>query len=182
MSTGVPLPRPHQVKANFTMLDPARYDESDHMQYQTDGDHLSGNDILSPASTQDNQSKETTSMKVILYYTPVFDQTHYFGEGEELFKNCPVHQCYGTNNHTLLPSISDFDAILFHFFDMLKMSMNDLVNHMQKHRSPHQRYILIDLESPRHPTFNQKYEDLNGETSSFIQACRPHCRMCTVYK
>ena len=43
-----------------------------------------------------------------------------FGFGQEPFisSNCPVSSCYVTDDRRLLPSLSQFDAILFHARDM----------------------------------------------------------------
>ena len=45
-----------------------------------------------------------------------------FGFGQEPFisSNCPVSSCYVTDDRRLLPSLSQFDAILFHARDMDK--------------------------------------------------------------
>ncbi len=165
-----PLP----VKANFKMWDQAGHG-SDNRQQQKDGHHLlSGGDILSAASTQDKPSKKYMSMKTILYYTPVFRETHFFGKGDEIFKNCPVHQCYATNDSALLPSISDFDALTFNFVDILKLSTEKVLHDLEKHRSPHQRYILINRESPRSPQLSDAYRTLNGKIWSTIAVKHAH--------
>ena len=45
-----------------------------------------------------------------------------FGFGQEPFisSNCPVTNCYVTDDRGLLSSISEYDAILFHARDMDK--------------------------------------------------------------
>ena len=45
-----------------------------------------------------------------------------FGFGQEPFisSNCPVTNCYVTDDRSLMSSISDYDAILFHARDMDK--------------------------------------------------------------
>ena len=45
-----------------------------------------------------------------------------FGFGQEPFisSNCPVTNCYVTDDRSLLSSISEYDAILFHARDMDK--------------------------------------------------------------
>ena len=43
-----------------------------------------------------------------------------FGKSPFLSNNCPVTNCYVTADRTLFPSLSHFDAILFHARDMDK--------------------------------------------------------------
>ncbi len=41
-----------------------------------------------------------------------------FGEGQEGFikHKCPVNNCYLTRNRSALPSLGDFDALLFNYY------------------------------------------------------------------
>ncbi len=162
------LNRPLPVKGNFNMWDQAGHGGDNRQQQKDDHHLLSRGDIPPTASTEDNPSKKYKSMKTILYYTTVFRDTHFFGKGDEMFKNCPVNQCYGTNDIAFLPSISDFDAVTFNFYNLVALSTERVLHHLEKHRSPHQRYILINRESPRSRRFNENYRALNGKIWSTI--------------
>ena len=62
-------------------------------------------------------------MKKFTYYCDCYTYLFVrFGFGQEPFisSNCPVTNCYVTDNRSLLSSISEFDAILFHARDMDK--------------------------------------------------------------
>ena len=57
------------------------------------------------------------SYKTILFYNPYFYMPDYnFGFGREPFVKygCAVTNCLTTNNHSLLDSVADFDALVFH--------------------------------------------------------------------
>ncbi|XP_015588972.1 alpha-(1,3)-fucosyltransferase C isoform X1 [Cephus cinctus] len=102
-------------------------------------------DITSPR----NLSKR---MKTILYWTMMFkSKNFYFGDGD-IFLDCPIFSCLGTNDRNYQP-VENFDAILFHGPEL---NYKDL----PKKRSPHQRYIFMNSETqiyhpiPNHPTFN----------------------------
>ena len=62
--------------------------------------------------------------------------------GDAIFRNCPVSNCFNTNNKKLMP-IEKFDAIIinYRFLNFKKFSLNK--------RSPHQRYIIFNLEPPQ---------------------------------
>ncbi len=101
--------------------------------------------------------------KKILYFTSYFEKKDFaFGFGHEPFVtfNCPVHQCYATNDRSLLPSLADFDAILFHMRDMGPKRGKLMVPNQRKRR-PQQRYVMFLMESPLHDGFH--YEELKGE-------------------
>ena len=91
--------------------------------------------------------KEINKMpKRILFYTPFWRSKDYrFGLGQYPFKKygCPVSECRIYNKKNALNSITEFDALVFH-----------TANHksfipFSEIRSPHQRFIMFELESPR---------------------------------
>ena len=61
--------------------------------------------------------KPMSSTKKILFYNAYFDMRSYnFGFGQRPFVDygCKVTNCYTTQYRSLLPSIADFDAVMFH--------------------------------------------------------------------
>ncbi len=111
---------------------------------------------------QDDDSYDFATAKKILYFTSYFDMKDFaFGFGHEPFVtfNCPVHQCYATNNRSLLPSLADFDAILFHMRDMERKHGRLMVPNQSKRR-PQQRYVMFLMESPENDGF--PYDKLKG--------------------
>ena len=98
--------------------------------------------------------------KKILYFTPYFDMEDYefgFGHSPFLAHNCPVTNCWATNNRTALGSLGDFDAVLFHMRDMPHSPIS-VPN--QRRRKPHQRYVMFLMESPQNDNF--PYSKLKG--------------------
>jgi len=99
-------------------------------------------------------------IKTILYFTNYFEQREwlfdhpgqFFGEGREPFlrNNCPVNNCFITYNRSHLPGLEEFDAMLFHVWDMpiLKWQLPD-----QTARTQIQVYVFFSLESPVHDGF-----------------------------
>ena len=82
------------------------------------------------------------------------------------FEECPVSNCLITNDRQYLSSVSDFDAILFHYqdFDMLKNSQ--LPN--QRHRRSNQRYVMYFMESPLHYDYDlDKHNDFFNWTMTY---------------
>ena len=72
--------------------------------------------MSSDYKTRNNIFKFNTSKK-ILYYTNFFGMRDWkFGFGNKAFvsNQCPEQNCFITRDHNLLPSLADFDAVLFH--------------------------------------------------------------------
>jgi len=96
-------------------------------------------------------------LKTILYFTEYFESRdwlfdhagQYFGEGQVPFltNNCPVNNCFITHNRSHLPGLSEFDALIFHAWDMpiLKWNLPD-----EDSRKPNQVYVFFSIESPVH--------------------------------
>ncbi len=67
--------------------------------------------------------------KKILFYDEMTNQLwRPYGIGHSPFvtHRCPVSNCYLTTNLTLLPSLGDFDAILFNFYHKLQATRQEL--------------------------------------------------------
>ena len=84
-------------------------------------------------------------MKYILFWNEAYGSTRYgFCCGEKPFLNCPVKNCYVTDDREFLNNVDQFDAIQFH-----QRSMN--ANDLPQNRSSHQRYIMWYMESAAYP-------------------------------
>ena len=93
-----------------------------------------------------NVTKDSNKPKRILFYTPFWRSKDYrFGVGQEPFKRygCPVSNCQIYSDKNALKSITEFDALIFH-----TANHNSFVPFRDK-RSPYQRFIMFELESPR---------------------------------
>ncbi|XP_052900689.1 alpha-(1,3)-fucosyltransferase C [Anopheles moucheti] len=92
------------------------------------------------------QGKRT---RYILLYTSFFEDKHWGLPAETIepdyfsMTHCPVTDCVQTTNHQLLPSITDYDAVVFHVATRWGGPMPVV-------RSPHQVYVAADMESPAH--------------------------------
>ncbi|XP_046472918.1 alpha-(1,3)-fucosyltransferase C-like [Neodiprion pinetum] len=94
--------------------------------------------------------------KTVLYWTKMFSSKNFYlserGVDGDIFANCPVSFCMGTNDRNYQP-VEEFDALLFHGPEL---NAKDL----PKTRSPNQRYIFMDSETqvfhpvPNRPEFN----------------------------
>ncbi len=94
------------------------------------------------------------STKYILYWNEAYGSKEYgFCCGAKPYQDfgCKFRNCHVTNNRSLLPSIDQFDAILFH---QRSLDKNDL----PAKRSPHQKYIMYILESASYPFGFVRYE------------------------
>ena len=88
-------------------------------------------DILS-GSADTSQSQKT-----ILYWTPWWNNsTWYFGDGSDVFSNCPVSNCFITDNRSFSKT-QDFDAVLFHSWNLFETDLN-----FPEIRSTKQRFTL----------------------------------------
>ena len=104
-------------------------------------------------SLQSNNSR----VRTILLYTKYWGRDDWWlGDrmGSALFEStCSVSNCRITNDRkdlgsifNLYRSISEFDAILFHYTDMA-INPTELPN--QRQRRPEQRYVMFFVESPQ---------------------------------
>lgn len=118
-----------------------------------DQDHSSN--ILEPdIKVEVEAEQEFKSIKKILYFNKYFHLNDWrFGFGNEPFHawNCPVTNCFTTDNRSLLPSLADFDAILFHARDMDRRIIQ--VPNQQRRKS-NQIYVFFLMESPLNDGLN----------------------------
>ncbi|XP_046472919.1 alpha-(1,3)-fucosyltransferase C-like [Neodiprion pinetum] len=106
-------------------------------------------------------SVHETNTKTILYWTKMWESDNMdFGDGD-IFASCAVWKCVATNNRTAL-NVQDFDMIIFHALDI---KANDL----PQQRSPHQRYVFLNLETQVfHPIpDNQIYRNFFNWTMTY---------------
>ena len=85
--------------------------------------------------------------KFILYWNEAYGSTEYgFCCGQEPYErfHCKSRNCYVTNDRKYLPSVDQYDVILFH-----QRSLNK--NDLPAKRSSHQRYIMYMMESASYP-------------------------------
>ena len=151
------------MKTSFKMQDQARSNEIGNSQHPENGHHSSfGDDDPEAALVRGILSNKTTTMKTILYYHTCHPKPYCLGKGQEYFKDCPVHQCYATNDSTFLPSIADFDAIYFPLLDIRHMVNLTWIRSWKMKRSPHQRFILFHRESPG-LAYPDRFKRLNGK-------------------
>ena len=100
-----------------------------------------------PKKVSATASKETEKLKTILYWNEAYGSTEYgfcCGQNPYFEFECPVKNCYVTNNRSFLPSVDQFDAILFH-----QRSLNK--DDLPVKRSGHQKYIMYMMESASYP-------------------------------
>ena len=117
-------------------------------------------DPTSFSEANSNVSSSSNSPKTILYYTPWWPdhaspKTWDLGEGSSPFAHCPQPNCYITANHSHLPSLAQFDALLFHSWNLFqKRGMT-----VPSVRSADQRYILFSLEPASHCAYLTPWEE-----------------------
>ncbi|KAJ8955768.1 hypothetical protein NQ318_008642 [Aromia moschata] len=86
---------------------------------------------------------KTVEWKYILYWTQMFGRPDFnLGLGSDIFRGCPVSNCYATDNKSYLP-VDRFDAILFH-----GVEYSIKLHGRPKVRSQHQYYVYSSQESP----------------------------------
>ncbi|XP_023343821.1 alpha-(1,3)-fucosyltransferase C [Eurytemora carolleeae] len=96
----------------------------------------------------EESESEPAEIKHILYFNKYFHLVDWnFGFGREPFitNQCANSNCYITNNRSYLPSLSDFEALLFHSRDM-ESKYVQVPNPAR--RKTNQKYIFYSLESP----------------------------------
>ena len=71
-----------------------------------------------------------------------------------MFAHCPVTNCLLTANRSLLPSLHQYDALLFHSW---KMFAADVA--VPPVRSSHQHYLLFSIESFSHCAYLTPWEE-----------------------
>uniref|UniRef100_A0A182W662 Fucosyltransferase n=1 Tax=Anopheles minimus TaxID=112268 RepID=A0A182W662_9DIPT len=87
--------------------------------------------------------------RYILLYTSFFKEKHWGLQAETLGpdyfaqKHCPVKDCVLTSYHQLLPSLTEYDALVFHVASRWDGPLPAV-------RSPHQVYVAALMESPAH--------------------------------
>uniref|UniRef100_A0A4Y0BNJ9 Fucosyltransferase n=1 Tax=Anopheles funestus TaxID=62324 RepID=A0A4Y0BNJ9_ANOFN len=94
----------------------------------------------------DGQSSRT---RYILLYTSFFEEKRWGLLAETLgpdyfsMQHCPVTNCVLTSYHHLLPSVTDYDALVFHVATRWDGPLPPV-------RTPHQLYVAALMESPAH--------------------------------
>lgn len=87
--------------------------------------------------------RKLRSTKYILYWDTMWNYKDFLlGLGSDIFKSCPVKNCYATHNKHLL-EIEEYDAVVFHGVTYEQKETNDPPN-----RDPRQHYIYLNMESP----------------------------------
>ncbi|XP_063382808.1 alpha-(1,3)-fucosyltransferase C-like [Cydia fagiglandana] len=96
-------------------------------------------------------------MKYILVWTnPNDEPIASWGRGQEQFikRKCNVNSCYVTSKRSLLPSISQFDAVAFHGPEIKRKYVPD-----PGVRSPQQKYVFVSMESSHYyPICAERYD------------------------
>lgn len=109
----------------------------------------------------DTNLKEPKKTKTILMWNRGYNGNELglgFG-GPELFKDtlqCPEYNCLTTSNRSLLKSVDQFDAIVFHMLDFKRDKT------LPKSRNRRQRYVFWVLESPAKNYVCRNFESFNG--------------------
>ena len=107
-----------------------------------------------------NISAPRVETRTILYYTTWWPDhaspgSWDLGEGSSPFAHCPEKNCVITSNRSLLPSVAQFDALLFHSWNLFHRAGMTI----PKLRSLHQRYILFSLEPASHCAYLTPWEE-----------------------
>ena len=101
---------------------------------------LVNNDLLFSSIGTQNKN-----LKYILFWNEAYGSTKYgFCCGTTPFLDCPVKDCFVTDDRSVVENVEDFDVIQFH---QRSLAWYDL----PKKRSPHQRYIMWYMESASYP-------------------------------
>ena len=74
-----------------------------------------------------------------------------WGPTPETLSKCS-NNCVITNNKEQLRSLSDFDAVIFHYRDLDKLGYTDLPNPEFQRQTP--RYIMFFMETPQNYKYN----------------------------
>ena len=116
----------------------------------------------SDASPNVTSSNSPERVQTILYYTPwwpdhALPKTWDLGEGSSPFAHCPQQRCYITANRSHLPSLAQFDALLFHSWNLFHKPAPRTT--IPRVRSLEQRYILFSLEAVSHCAYLTPWEE-----------------------
>lgn len=99
-----------------------------------------------------NRKVFPNNSRSILYWMKMFDaEDFYLGFGRKIFANCPVTNCFTTNNKNEMP-IENFDAIIFHGPEYKVWSYGTPAK-----RKSSQFYIYGSMESPIYTSSALKY-------------------------
>ena len=114
----------------------------------------------SEASPGVSSSNSPERVQTILFYTHWWEdhaspKTWDLGEGSSPFAHCPQQSCFITANHTHLPSLAQFDALLFHSWNLFRKPGKTI----PRVRSQDQRYILFSLEPASHCAYLTPWEE-----------------------
>ncbi|KAG5893232.1 hypothetical protein JTB14_013394 [Gonioctena quinquepunctata] len=108
------------------------------------------------------QTETRPGTKYILYWTDMFDRADfYFGFGDNIFENCPVSNCFATNNKSLLP-VDEFDAVLFH-----GVEFNVNFYGIPTKRSAKQVYVYSNQEAPANTPLRHMPRDFFNWTMTY---------------
>ncbi|XP_018353589.1 PREDICTED: alpha-(1,3)-fucosyltransferase C-like isoform X2 [Trachymyrmex septentrionalis] len=89
-------------------------------------------------------------IKTILLWNTLFgNKNFYFGQKEDIFRDCPFDKCKVFNDRNYM-NVEDYDAILFHGNEMSDYDI-------PQKRKTTQFYIYVNLESPANRKVHQKY-------------------------
>ncbi|XP_053678070.1 alpha-(1,3)-fucosyltransferase C [Anopheles nili] len=98
---------------------------------------------------RERSAKDTGRILYVLLYTSFFEQSQWGLMAETLgpdyfrMKYCPETKCVLTSYHNLLPSVADYDALVFHVASSWDRPLPDV-------RRPQQVYVAAVMESPAH--------------------------------
>ena len=120
------------------------------------------NQFSSEVSIDVSSDNSRERVQTILYYTPWWpdhasSKTWALGEGSKPFDHCPQKSCYITANHSHLPSLAQFDALLFHSWNLFHKPAPWMT--VPRVRSLEQRYILFSLEAVSHCAYLTPWEE-----------------------
>lgn len=125
------------------------------------GDHLKRVKNLSDWNKVFNRKGALKPVKYILYWTKMFDRDDwYLGEGD-IFKNCPVSNCFITHKKNMM-DVDKFDAILFHGAEYNKRK-----NGVPTKRNANQIYVYGNMEAPSNTIMRDSFNDFYNWTMTY---------------
>ena len=132
----------------ISSIEPAKYFLSDQSETK-----VNDNIVVNDDRNRTIDTIKDVRMKYILTWCDAWGSKMYgFDFGPEKFveAGCSVSKCFVTSNRSLLISVADFDAIMFH---QRSFSWKDAPN--PEERRPSQRYIHWMMESPAHLKYDK---------------------------